>query len=124
MEVEPCEKSPAESNFEEVEKKHPEWVKQCYDKATKVVMKDYNEFHLKFAKFVDRLAWSSGCGGNTDEVFRNSKDDPTEQVSSVYDAGTFDHCDWQHEAEKDDNMWHLDEDRARGWTGTSRITME
>jgi hypothetical protein len=124
-EIEPCEKSPPESNFEEVEQKHPEWVKTCLTNATKIVVKEYNEYHMKFAKFLDRLAWAAGCGANLDSVFLpNVKEDPTEQVSSVFDAGNFAGCDWDREAELDENMWEIDQERARGWTGTSRITME
>jgi len=121
-EIEPCEKSHGFSSFSEVEEKHPEWVKTCAKNATKVVTKEFNRFHKKFAKFIDRLAWSSGCGARADSIFGDAKGtDGWGAVSEDFDAGLWSTCDWSREEKSDENLWELDEERARGFFGWSKI---
>merc|ERR1719310_672268 len=91
-------------------------------------MEDYNEFYKKFAEFVDRLGWTSGCGLRIDSVFEGQSDtegSPFLRVSDENDGGSFAGCDWQRETEMDKNIWVLDAtDRSRGWTGTSGISID
>jgi len=123
-EVEPCEKSPVVANFAEVEEKHPEWVQTCYQKATKVAVKEFNKFYQHFAKFVDSLSWKAGCGAQHEVEWSNPKGGGYEAVSKALDAGKFADCNWERELKNDENMWMFDEVQARGWTGTSRVNFE
>merc|ERR1719181_897346 len=135
MEVEPCEKSPAESNWKNIEKKQLPWLKDCYRKATSIVVEEFNEFNRKFAEFIDRLAWTSGCGARTDSIFGDPKygngwtalseywstekkldSDGVEIIDWKDEFRKWRYCDWAKEEEAEKDMWEFDHARARGWT--------
>jgi ElaB/YqjD/DUF883 family membrane-anchored ribosome-binding protein len=126
QEVEVCEKSPVGGNFAKIEEEHPEWLRGCYKKATKVVMQEFNEFYKKFAEFLDRLAWTAGCGMTLDSrMHKGDRTSPWLQISDENDGGSFGECDWDHEQKMDENVWVLDAThRSRGWTGTSKIQID
>jgi len=123
-EIQPCEKSPPVRNFEELEEKHPEWIKKCYTKAMKLVVAEFNPFYKKFARFVEKLAWASGCGSRSEKLFGDQKKDGWSGVAQHFDAGSFGTCNWQREAEKDAKMYHFDDEKARGWLGQNLISLE
>jgi hypothetical protein len=125
--LEPCKdaKSPGVSNFAELEQKHPDWVKSCFAKATKLVTVEFNTFYKRLGKFVDTLAWQAGCGAQRavqwDQGGWNS-------VSTANDGGSFGSCNWRKEEELDRNMnklpWMQDREKSRGWMGYSKIDMD
>lgn len=121
QELSACEKSPPVKNIEELQEKYPLWMQQCYTNASKVVTTNFNPFYKRFAKFVDRLAWKAGCGLHPDIA---DTEDYTE-ISDQFDFQTFSECDWSRLAERPENdAWMPDRERARGWTGTSKISLE
>jgi len=124
-EVEPCEKSPAVSNFAELESTHPEWISGCYQKASAVLVGEYNTFYLKFGKFLESLSWKAGCGAQHKiEWVRSADGDNFLEVSKEFDGGSFADCNWHAEEKHDKSLWIFDESQARGWTGTSRVNKE
>jgi hypothetical protein len=126
-EAEPCQKSPAVSNFPQLEEEHAEWVSGCVLSATKVATVEYNKFYQRFANFVDMLTWKAGCGAQHEVPWEMSaKLNGFEKVSSTFDAGYFSGCDWDREEKLDESQkgWRFDDVSARGWTGTSRHNMD
>eukprot|EP00929_Paragymnodinium_shiwhaense_P037990 TRINITY_DN20143_c0_g1_i1.p1 TRINITY_DN20143_c0_g1~~TRINITY_DN20143_c0_g1_i1.p1 ORF type:complete len:1155 (-),score=356.77 TRINITY_DN20143_c0_g1_i1:177-3554(-) len=129
-----CVKSAAMSNVEDLEEKDPDWVKTCLMKATETTIKDFNPFYQRFAKFVERLEWMSGCGDlEHDGGVQGYEEENWEAISGDGDVGSFSECKW----EKDEDGNELPEDQvkpgewtgddlefAQGITGTSRINLE
>jgi len=123
-EVEPCdEKSPAESDFSQVEKKHLGWNHACLTNATKVITSEFNQFYKRIGRFVDSMAWMAGCGAQRELQWDQGG---WHEVSKEFNGGSFSQCNWDREEEMDAKMVHYQEDaeRARGWTGTSKVVME
>jgi len=114
------------SNFKELQAKHPDWVRQCISKATEALASSFNKFNLPFAKFLDSLAWKSGCAAKHEAKWNQEEGFTT--AAKDFDAGLFSSCPWgtkEQEEEKDNkNVWMVDETAARGWTGTSRINLD
>lgn len=122
-EVEPCEKSEAVSNYEGAETAHEEWVKGCLTKATAVVTTEFNTFFKRIGKHLDSLAKSAGCGAQ--RLTSWDQGGWTSIAQDSFDSGKFGDCNWKHEEEMDSKMvWHADEERARGWTGSSKVAIE
>merc|ERR1719456_2018292 len=94
--VDACgEKSPAVSNFAELEEKHPDWVKNCFRKAAEIATVEFNTFYQRFAKFVDMLTWKAGCGAHHEVEWEESaKANGFEAVSRAFDGGSFMGCNW------------------------------
>jgi len=111
-ELEPCQKSPKVGSVEQLEEKHPEWLQKCYQNASALVLNQYNPFYKRFAKFVDQLAVRAGCSGAN---LRKMETEEFEEVSPEFDYGSFSDCDWDSQATLD---------RARGWTGTSKVVFD
>jgi hypothetical protein len=125
--IEPCRaKSGAVSNVGQLEEKHMSWVEECLDDAAKIAVEDYNIFYKRFAVFADMLAWKAGCGGDYQHDWSsNAKDgDGMVRVSDEFDGGRFGDCNWDREEQLDKNIkWVYNEEKARGWTKTSRVNM-
>jgi len=125
--LEPCkdDKSPGVANFAELEQKHPDWVKKCYAKATKLVTVEFNSFYKRLGKFVDTLAWQAGCGAQREVQWDQGG---WTSVSTANDGGSFGSCDWRKNEELDRDMnklpWMQDREKSSGWMGYSKIDMD
>eukprot|EP00929_Paragymnodinium_shiwhaense_P001779 TRINITY_DN1019_c4_g1_i1.p2 TRINITY_DN1019_c4_g1~~TRINITY_DN1019_c4_g1_i1.p2 ORF type:complete len:1073 (-),score=308.05 TRINITY_DN1019_c4_g1_i1:68-3286(-) len=123
-EIKPCDKSPPESNFGEVEEKHVEWVHGCLQNVSKSVAYEFNPFYKRFSKFVERLAWQAGCGDMMhDNGVQGWEEKDWISISDEFDFGTFGQCDWQTK-NPERNEWQEDQLKTQGITGTSHITFE
>merc|ERR1719329_1164900 len=123
-EVEACEeKSPSVSNYLEVEKNHPEWVKKCYANVTKVVTAEFNTFYKRIGKFMDSMTWMASCGAKRELEWNEGG---WMAASDKFDAGSFQECDWalEEEMDKKTDRWYADHEMSRGWTGTSKVNMD
>jgi hypothetical protein len=125
-EIEPCRDEPGKSNpasnIRQVEQNQKPWLQTCLKKATGEVMKEYNRFYKRMAKFVDTMAWQAGCVAQR-EVDREHGG--WLQISQDFDAGSFQDCNWAFEKKLDEkHPPEVDEERSRGWTGTNKINMD
>jgi hypothetical protein len=124
-EVKVCnEKSEPVSDVHELEEKHSEWVKECSANATAQVVRDFNPFYQKFAKFVERLAWVSGCGDADHDAGVAGVDENDWNGIVDFPFGNFATCDWKKEEQRTDNEWVPDMEKKRGWLGQSKINMQ
>jgi hypothetical protein len=119
------EKSEPVHNAKDLEVKHPEWVKECSANATAQVVKDFNPFYQRFAKFVERLAWVSGCGDADNDAGVGGFDEKDWNAIVDFPFDTFGSCDWKREKMREkDGEWAPDDEKKRGWLGQSKINMD
>jgi hypothetical protein len=124
-EVKVCdEKSAPVNDVLDLEKKESKWVKACSANATAQAVKDFNPFYQRFAKFVERLSWVSGCGDEMNDAGVNGFDESDWNAIVDFPFGSFSQCDWYKEGKRDDEQWIPDEEKARGWFGQSKINMK
>jgi hypothetical protein len=120
------EKSAPVNDVHDLEKTQQKWVKECSANATAQVIKDFNPFYQRFAKFVERLAWVSGCGDvqNDAAVDVGLEEDDWNGIIVDFPFGTFDECNWHKESKRNDDKWIPDSEKTRGWFGQSKINMQ
>jgi hypothetical protein len=118
------EKSAPVSDVHDLEKTQQKWVKECGANATAQAIKDFNPFYQRFAQFVERLAWVSGCGDVENDAGVNGFMEGDWNAIVDFPFGTFDQCDWHKEAARNDDQWIPDSDKKRGWLGQSKINMQ
>jgi hypothetical protein len=119
QELEVCSKSPQVKSVDELQEEHVDWMQNCYTNASKAVATNFNPFYQRFAKMVDRLAWKAGCGPHPDLV---DTEDYT-AISDQFNFKSFSECDWSQSEAPENDEWMPDRERARGWTGTSKVIL-
>jgi len=122
-ETEVCEKSEAAYDVQDLEKQ-TDWIKQCSANATAHVVKEFNPFYQRFAKFTERLAWVSGCGDEKYDVGVAGYEEEDWNAIVDFPFGTFSECNWRKEGKRKEHEWVPDDLKKRGWLGQSRINMQ
>jgi len=107
-----CSKSEIVGNVNELQEKHTDWLENCYQNASALVIGEYNPFYKRFAKFVDKLAVRAGCPGAN---LRSLDEENWVDISPEFDGGSFAQCNWEDEEEHE---------RKRGITGSSRVVFD
>eukprot|EP00929_Paragymnodinium_shiwhaense_P050921 TRINITY_DN25634_c0_g1_i1.p1 TRINITY_DN25634_c0_g1~~TRINITY_DN25634_c0_g1_i1.p1 ORF type:complete len:1088 (+),score=327.62 TRINITY_DN25634_c0_g1_i1:76-3339(+) len=127
-EITPCEKSVPVSNIEAIEADEKEWLQGCFEKASRVVTQDFNPFYQKFSKFIERLAWMSGCGDVLYDGGVSGYEEDDWEAQAPWDeedtGATFGQCEWNEKLHTAEGEWVRNEEEGRGWTGTSRINLD
>lgn len=124
VETKPCTLSPGVSDIAQLEDKHPDWVKACHVNVSKVVVKHYNPFYKRFAKFSNLLARTAGCMGEYEGHQALFQGDAWYLgISNNFDFADFSTCNWERE-KRNDGAWVPDDEREEGWIRSYKISLE
>jgi hypothetical protein len=119
-----CNKSEGAKDVQDLEEKQPGWIKACGATAAAHIVKEFNPFYQRFAKFVERLSWMSGCGDADNDAGVAGVDENDWNAIVDFPFGKYSDCDWQKEQKRKDEDWMPDLEKKRGWFGQSRINMQ
>lgn len=121
-EEDPCERSEGVKNVKDLMANHPTWIKDCYKKFSANVLQEFNPFFMRFAEFIDQLAYIAGCALDPDT---SAIADDWEAISDDFSYSTFAQCDWEREKKHDDGAeWTPDPNRKKGIFGNDRVDVD
>merc|ERR1719240_2340557 len=88
---------------------------QC--KRNRAGCQRFNPFYQKFAKFVERLAWVSGCGDSDHDAGVAGVDEKDWNGIVDFPFGNFASCDWKKEEQRTENKWVPDMEKKTWLAG-------